>query len=110
MEATVESSAERWKVYELKSAQVKESKLDGGSFLTMSLNIKNGEAKTLAHQPVTEEQAKLARAVYGDFGRGSGHPARLNFGDCFAYALATGTGEPLIYKGDNLAHAGLAPI
>jgi ribonuclease VapC len=61
-------------------------------------------------EAVTEEQAKLARAVYRDFGRGSGHPARLTFGDCFAYALATVTGEPLLYKGDDFAHAGLNPI
>jgi ribonuclease VapC len=39
-------------------------------------------------EPVTEAQAQIARQAYRDFGRGSGHPARLNFGDCFAYALA----------------------
>ncbi len=50
-------------------------------------------------QPVTEAQARLAREAYRDFGRGSGHPARLNFGDCFAYALAHATGEPLLFKG-----------
>ena len=53
---------------------------------------------------VTEEQAQIARAAYRDFGRGSGHPAKLNFGDCFAYALARDTGEPLLYKGDDFAH------
>jgi len=50
-------------------------------------------------EPVTAEQARIARAAYRDFGRGSGHPARLNFGDCFAYALAKDLGEPLLYKG-----------
>ena len=59
-------------------------------------------------QPVTEAQARLARQAYRDFGKGSGHPARLNFGDCFAYALAMERGEPLLYKGDDFAHAGLA--
>jgi ribonuclease VapC len=39
-------------------------------------------------ETVTLEQAEIARAAYRDFGRGSGHPAQLNFGDCFAYALA----------------------
>src|SRR5436853_2402851 len=39
-------------------------------------------------EPVTESQAQVARAANRDFGRGSGHPAGLNFGDCFAYALA----------------------
>jgi ribonuclease VapC len=55
-------------------------------------------------EPVTEAQARLAREAYRDFGRGSGHPARLNFGDCFAYALARSTGETLLYKGDDFIH------
>ena len=59
-------------------------------------------------EPVTEEQAKIAREAYRDFGRGSGHAARLNFGDCFAYALAKTTGEPLLFKGDDFLHAGCA--
>jgi ribonuclease VapC len=58
--------------------------------------------------PVTEAQAHLARAAYRDFGRGSGHPARLNFGDCFAYALAKESGEPLLFKGDDFAHTDIA--
>ena len=45
------------------------------------------------------EQANIARAAYRDFGKGSGHPAGLNFGDCFAYALANATGEALLFKG-----------
>ncbi len=61
-------------------------------------------------QPVTEEQARLAREAYRDFGRGSGHPARLNFGDCFAYALAKSTAEPLLYKGDDFLHAGMRRV
>ena len=62
----------------------------------------------IAIEPVTEEQAKAAREAYRDFGRGSGHAARLNFGDCFAYALAKITGEPLLFKGDDFLHAGCA--
>ena len=61
-------------------------------------------------EPVTEAQARLARQAYRDFGKGSGHPARLNFGDCFAYALAMERGEPLLYKGDDFAHAGMARV
>ena len=53
------------------------------------------------NEPVTEEQAHIARAAYRDFGRGSGHKAGLNFGDCFAYALAKATGEPLLFKGND---------
>ena len=50
---------------------------------------------------MTELQARIARDAYRDFGKGSGHPAKLNFGDCFAYALAKFTGEPLLFKGDD---------
>ncbi|OSI67431.1 VapC toxin family PIN domain ribonuclease [Bradyrhizobium canariense] len=55
-------------------------------------------------EPVTETQAQIAREAYRDFGKGSGHPAKLNFGDCFAYALAKSTGEPLLFKGDDFVH------
>jgi ribonuclease VapC len=49
---------------------------------------------------VTLEQADVAREAYRRFGRGN-HPAALNFGDCFAYALARLTGEPLLFKGND---------
>jgi ribonuclease VapC len=51
-------------------------------------------------EPVTEEQAHAARQAYTDFGKGR-HAAGLNFGDCFAYALAKVTGEPLLFKGED---------
>ncbi len=54
--------------------------------------------------PATAAHAQLARAAYRDFGKGSGHPARLNFGDCFAYALAAESGESLLFKGDDFVH------
>ena len=60
--------------------------------------------------PITLSQAKIARQAYRDFGKGSGHKAQLNFGDCFAYALAMERGEPLLYKGDDFAHAGLGSL
>lgn len=52
---------------------------------------------------VTPEHAKIAREAYRDFGRGSGHPARLNYGDCFAYALAKATRAPLLFKGNDFS-------
>jgi ribonuclease VapC len=52
-------------------------------------------------EPVTERQARIAREAYRDFGRGSGHPANLNFSDCFAYALAIDFNESLLFKGDD---------
>jgi ribonuclease VapC len=60
-------------------------------------------------EPVTREQAGIARDAYRDFGKGSGHKAGLNFGDCFAYALAKSTGEALLFKGNDFSHTDIAP-
>lgn len=60
-------------------------------------------------EPVTEAQARIAREAYRDFGKGSGHPAKLNFGDGFAYALAKTTGEPLLFKSDDFVHTDIIP-
>jgi len=54
--------------------------------------------------PFTPAQAQLARAAYRDFGKGSGHAARLNLGDCFSYALASDTAEALLFVGDDFPH------
>ncbi len=58
---------------------------------------------------MTADQARIGREAYRDFGKGSGHPAQLNFGDCFPYALARATGEPLLFKGDNFTHTDVTP-
>jgi ribonuclease VapC len=60
-------------------------------------------------EPVTEIQARLARDAYRDFGKGSGHSAKLNFGDCFAYALAKTTGESLLFIGADFGHTDIMP-
>lgn len=60
-------------------------------------------------EPVSIAQTAIAREGFRQFGQGSGHPARLNFGDCFAYALAKATGEPLLFKGDDFVHTDIAP-
>jgi ribonuclease VapC len=52
--------------------------------------------------PVDEELARLAVDAWARFGRGQ-HPVRLNYGDCFAYALAQKLGEPLLFKGGDFA-------
>jgi ribonuclease VapC len=52
---------------------------------------------------VTADRARIAREAYRDFGKGSGHPARLNLGDCFAYALAKSTGAALLFNGADFA-------
>jgi ribonuclease VapC len=62
---------------------------------------------TIQIEPVTAEQARIARQAYRDYGKGSGHPANLNFGDCFSYALAREKREPILYKGDDFVHTDL---
>lgn len=54
--------------------------------------------------PVSVTQARIARAAYRDFGKGSGHPASLNFGDCFSYALAADRHDELLFVGDDFTH------
>ena len=71
--------------------------------LTRRLDEFLAEAKVIV-ESVTAEQARIAREAYRDFGKGSGHPARLNLGDCFAYALAKDKAEPLLFKGDDFRH------
>jgi ribonuclease VapC len=56
---------------------------------------------------VTAGEARIAREAYRDFGKGSGHPANLNLGDCFAYSLAKATGEPILFKGNDFVHTDL---
>ena len=58
-------------------------------------------------EPVTSHQARIARQAYRDYGKGSGHPANLNFGDCFSYALAREKREPILYKGDDFVYTDL---
>ena len=59
-------------------------------------------------EPVTEQQARIARQAYKTYGKGH-HKARLNFGDCFAYALSKAFGLPLLYIGRDFAHTDIDP-
>ena len=58
--------------------------------------------------PVTAAQVEAARRAWRRFGKGH-HPAALNFGDCFAYALAKTTSEPLLFKGEDFARTDIEP-
>ena len=60
-------------------------------------------------EAVTADQTRIARAAYKDFGKGSGHPAQLNFGDCFAYAAARATGGKLLFKEDDFRQTDIPP-
>lgn len=61
----------------------------------------------IAIEPVSVEHAHLARQAFLDFGKGR-HPAGLNFGDCFAYALSKASGEPLLFKGTDFSQTDIA--
>lgn len=64
----------------------------------------------IAIAPVTASQAVLARTAWNDFGPGSDHPARFDFGDCYAYALAMERGQPLLATEDKFTQAGLEEL
>ena len=63
------------------------------------------EIATVAFTP---EHAAIARAAFRDFGRGSGHPAKLNFGDCLAYAVAKESKQPLLFVGNDFTETDIA--
>lgn len=104
-------------VFAVKIAQATTRRLSAANFVETAVVIDGSRDPILSRnfdellreaqikiEPVTESQAKLAREAYRDFGRGSGHPAKLNFGDCFAYALAKEKNEPLLFKGEGFRH------
>ena len=59
-------------------------------------------------EPLTEDQARIAREAYREYGKGN-HAARLNLGDCFAYALSKDLDEPLLFKGEDFAQTDVEP-
>ena len=61
-------------------------------------------------EPVTETQIKIAIDAFDCFGKGRGHPAQLNYGDCFTYALATEATEPLLFIGNDFSQTDLTWI
>jgi ribonuclease VapC len=60
-------------------------------------------------EPVTAAQVRIAREAYKTYGKGN-HPAGLNYGDCFAYALAKATGQPLLFKGEDFARTDIQAV
>lgn len=94
-------------------AENAQCRMSAANFLEAAINIDSkGDAEAsrqldafirqadIAIEPVTLEQTQIARQAYQDFGKGR-HPAGLNYGDCFAYALARAVDEPLLYKGND---------
>ena len=68
--------------------------------------VSPGEVRVVAF---TVEMYQAAAAAFDRFGRGHGHPARLNFGDCLAYAVAKVHRVPLLYKGDDFSRTDIIP-
>ena len=58
-------------------------------------------------EPVTRDQSDLARVAHARFGKGTGHAAKLNYGDCFAYALAKHLDAPILFKGNDFTRTDL---
>ncbi len=88
----------------IESSIVVESRRGEVAGRELDLFLHRADVRTVA---VDEEQALIARAAWRRYGRGR-HPAGLNFGDLFAYALARATGEDLLFKGDDFAKTDLA--
>jgi ribonuclease VapC len=59
--------------------------------------------------PFSQAEAAVGAQAFRKYGKGSGHPAKLNFGDCFAYALARTRNLPLLFKGDEFIHTDIQP-
>jgi ribonuclease VapC len=93
-----------WAATYLESSIVIDSKRDAATSQALDALVEGGRIEI---EPVTAEQARIARQAYRDYGRGSGHPANLNFGDCFSYALARAKREPILFKGDDFSQTDL---
>jgi ribonuclease VapC len=83
----------------VETALVIETRLGEAGGRELDLLIHRAEIEIV---PVDADQAEIARRAFRRFGRGR-HPAGLNFGDCFSYALAKASGEPLLFKGADFA-------
>jgi ribonuclease VapC len=88
----------------LEAAMVIETRLGAAAGADLDLWLYKAEVEVV---PVTAEHADCARRAWRRYGKGR-HPASLNFGDCFSYALAAISGEPLLYKGNDFSQTDIA--
>ena len=108
---------EDMEIYEAAIAAATVRRLSAGNYLEASIVVESRAGSrgleqldtmlkraTIEVVPVTVDQVCAARRAWREFGKGQ-HPAGLNFGDCFAYALALTTGEPLLFKGDDFTRS-----
>lgn len=105
-----------WAGFSVLITSSEDAKMSSASYLETSIVVSGGrdnltivdvdeviEMLALQIVPFDLVQARIAREAYGRFGKGSGHKAQLNFGDCFAYALAIDTDQPLLFKGEDFS-------
>lgn len=90
----------------LETAIVVEARLGEEGGREVDLLLHTAQIQMVA---VTVTHVALARQAYRSYGKGR-HPAGLNYGDCFAYALAKATGEPLLFKGDDFSRTDVTPV
>ena len=99
------------------------NRISAGTLLEASLvvdGLQNAQAASefedvisgfdISVEPATFRQGGIGREAYRRFGKGSGHLARLNFGDCFAYALAKDFDEPLLFVGNDFIHTDIRSV
>ena len=87
----------------VESSMIVESRYGADGVRDLDLFIAKAQISLV---PVDEEQANLARRAFRKYGKGR-HPAALNFGDCFSYALAQALNEPLLFKGNDFKQTDL---
>ena len=101
-------------------AQAQSAQISAANWLETAIRIDQGRSPIASNAmddlirearieivPVTADHVSIARQAYRAYGKGTGHPAQLNFGDCFSYALAKSTGQPLLFKGNDFSHTDL---
>ena len=81
-------------------ASVEEAEQDVGEFLKLA---------GVRIEPITDKEAHTALAAFSRYGKGRGHPAQLNLGDCFAYAMAKNARTGLLFKGDDFDKTDILP-
>lgn len=109
-----------WEAYSKELDQAESSRVTAATYLEIGIVVDAWKDPVLGRrldellnrfnitiEPFTAEQARIARQAYRDYGKGSGHPAGLNLGDCFSYALASDRREPLLFKGEDFIHTDL---
>ena len=100
----------------------RERRVSAANFLETGIVLRRGKGRPqrlfeeliaalrISIVPVTEQQARAALGAFNIYGKGQRHPAGLNFGDCFAYALAKVCAEPLLFKGNDFSETDIKSV